>query len=180
MTEYPLSTLPQNRDCTYYIFRNKKVCSRYPCLHTPCHDPDWLADHEDYLRDEKVWVNVRRSFRSPELYRQTLSDEEWAQYEVKFEQLRRLHEKESEITAALEAHRKWFKEQRCLHWERSFQNLSENAKIFLKKKWELEGEIGAEMVKELRRQKMEEMEDENADHRVGLHNKETCNKASNA
>ena len=175
MTEYPLSSLRQNRYCTYYIFGNEKVCSRYPCLHTPCHDPDWLADHEDYLRDEKVWLNVRRSFRSPESYRQTLSDEEWAQCEAKFEQCRRRHEKESEITAALEAHRKWFKEQRRLYWERDFQRLSENARKSLQKKWELEGEIGAEIVKELRRQKME---GKYADHRVGLHNKETCNQAS--
>jgi len=177
MTEYPLSLLPQNRNCTYYIFCNEKVCSRYPCLHRPCHDPDWLADHEDYLRDEKAWLNVRRSFRSPESYRRTLSDEELAQYEAKFEQCRRLREKESEITAALEGHRKWFKEQRRLYWERRFQSLSENARKFLEKKWELEGEIGEEMVKELRRQKTEA---KYANHRMGLHNKETCNQASSA
>jgi len=131
MTEYPLSSLPQNRDCTYYIFHNEKVCSHYPCLHTPCHDSDWLADHEDYLRDATVWLNVRRSVRSPESYRQTLSDEEWAQYEAKFEQCRRLHEKESEITAALEEHRKWVTDERCLYWERDFQRLSENARKLL-------------------------------------------------
>lgn len=177
MIEYPLSSLPQNRKCTYYIFYNEKVCSFYPCLHTPCHDPDWLMDHEDYLRDEKAWLNVRRSFRSPESYRRILSDEEWAQCEAKFEQYHRLREKESEITAALEEHRKWLKEQERLYWERRFQSLSENARKFLEKKWELENEIGEEMVKELRRQKMEV---KYANHRMELHNKEIYNQASSA
>lgn len=112
MTEYPLSSLAQNRDCTYYIFGNKQVCPHYPCIHTQCHDPDWLADQEDYLQDEKFWPNLGRSFKSPDSYGNILSPREWSLCEAKFERCRRLEEKRFEIDAAVAEYRKWFTEQK--------------------------------------------------------------------
>ena len=51
MTAYPFSSLPQNRDCFGEAGVSVEPCPEYPCIHTPCHDPDYLADNEDNLRD---------------------------------------------------------------------------------------------------------------------------------
>jgi hypothetical protein len=49
-------------------------CPDFPCIHTPCHDPDYLADIEDSCRDNKyhlrLWSNYRKANPlSPVLYK---------------------------------------------------------------------------------------------------------------
>ena len=134
MTKYPLSSLPRNRSCTNYIFGNLTGCPEYPCLHTPCPDPDWLEDLEDLLTDEEAHLKMRRSFQSVLDGQQSLSDEEWSRYRRKFERCRRLQEKRSEIDATLAAHKKWVGEQRSLYWENEYNNIPEAWKKVLEEK----------------------------------------------
>ena len=152
MTKYPLSSLPRYRSCTNYIFGNLTGCPEYPCLHTPCHDPDWLEDLEDLLTDSQAHLKMRRSFRSVD-GQQSLSDEEWSLYGRKFERCRRLQEKRSEINATLAAHAKWVGQQRSVYWENEYNNLPEALKKVLEEKWEIEREVGVELVKEVQRVK---------------------------
>jgi len=50
-TDYPFASLPQNRHCFGEYGVKLAPCPDFPCTHTPCHDPDYLADQEDNFRD---------------------------------------------------------------------------------------------------------------------------------
>ena len=58
MTAYPFSSLPQNRDCFGEAGVAVEPCPEFPCIHTSCHDPDYLADKEDNLRDPEYHIRL--------------------------------------------------------------------------------------------------------------------------
>ena len=64
-TQYPFSSLPQNRECFGEAWFALAPCPVFPCIHTPCHDPDYLADQEDKFRDlayhTRLWWEYRES-----------------------------------------------------------------------------------------------------------------------
>ena len=57
-TEYPFSSLPQNRHCFGEAGVALPPCPNFPCLHTPCQDPDYLADQEDNFRDPAYHIRL--------------------------------------------------------------------------------------------------------------------------
>src|ERR1700685_1185825 len=64
-TQYPFASQPQNRRCFGEYGEKVDPCPDFPCIHTPCHDPDYLADIEDSCRDDKyhlrLWSNYRKA-----------------------------------------------------------------------------------------------------------------------
>jgi len=58
MTVYPFSSLPENRHCYGERAVPVEPCHDFPCIHTPCHDPDYLADKEDRLRDSAYHIRL--------------------------------------------------------------------------------------------------------------------------
>ena len=162
-TEYPFSSLPQNRQCFGEYNKSIEPCPDFPCLHTPCHDPDYLADKEDYFRDPAyhIWWEYdeascptprpyaiyhkdeeteRREgeqynlfmqsdaikeiilepdseeaqrYNVPAIVAKPLSDEQYRDFENKFERCRRLREKDRDL-------------KRDMHWfsiKRRIENL---------------------------------------------------------
>ena len=93
MDPTPLSRLPKNRDCTLNFFEQDTVCPEYPCIHAPCHDEDWLADHEESLLDKEFYFRIWVCFKSPESNKSRLSAEEWERCESRFDRCHRLQEK---------------------------------------------------------------------------------------
>ena len=94
--KYPLSSLAQHRFCGHprHI---RGLCRKFPCKHTPCRDPDYLADGEDFLADRLYHSDLWACFRSlndPSGSRKdTMSQEEWARYSFKFDRCHRLEPK---------------------------------------------------------------------------------------
>jgi hypothetical protein len=104
---YPLSSLANNRECAFFLGLGQNIgCPEFPCQHTPCHDPDFLADVEDCIRDPTWYYGLWPCFKWPEFYKKNLSATEWAEYESKFQRCRRIKEKRQIIDAAIEKHRK--------------------------------------------------------------------------
>src|SRR5208282_393462 len=100
MSSYPLSSLPQNRLCFPYA---DEVCPTYPCAHTPCHDPDWLEEEEDLLRDYdfvfELWC-CYESLNKPSSMLEKKArtpPERWAAFELKFDRCRRIEAKQEKI-----------------------------------------------------------------------------------
>src|SRR5215471_9769137 len=99
MSLYPYSSQPQYRDCGIM----KEVCPTFPCVHVPCHDPDYLADYEEFFANSQVFFKTWELYNS--LYAETpsytlkeqLSAAEWAFYEPKVERCRRLEDKREQI-----------------------------------------------------------------------------------
>ena len=154
MSDYPLASLPRNRSCTNYIYGNLTVCPTFPCEHTQCHDADYLVDFEDFLTDERSYLEMCKRFRSPE-YAATLPPDVYARYEAKFDRCRRLKEKEGKRKMSMDAHREWVREQRALYWDRESMNTPEPIKAVLEKVWAIERELADEVIKELGRRKEE-------------------------
>jgi len=65
MSEYPFLCLAQNRDCFGEAGVKVSPCLDFPCIHTACHDPDYLTDREDVLRDaayhNRLWWEFQQS-----------------------------------------------------------------------------------------------------------------------
>jgi hypothetical protein len=63
--EYTFASLPQNRHCFGEHGETVEPCPDFPCIHIPCHDPDYLADLEDLCRDRayyrRLWSNYRKA-----------------------------------------------------------------------------------------------------------------------
>ena len=103
MEQYPL--LYKRRSCIQYIFGSKlrpQPCTEFPCVHMHCHDPDFLADVEDAIKDRKFHIELWNCFHHPESNKARLSTEKWAEYELKFERCRRLIEKRTFIDASID------------------------------------------------------------------------------
>jgi hypothetical protein len=107
MTAYPFSTLPENRMCTDPIFDTGETCSEYPCIHTPCHDEDWLADQEDFFASLTSHSELWACFNSPETSRPHFTTGEWIVYESKFPRCVRIKLKQPQIQTALLSYRDW-------------------------------------------------------------------------
>jgi hypothetical protein len=64
-TRYPFSSLSQNRECFGEAGFVLAPCPVFLCIHTPCHDPDYLADQEDKFRDlgyhTRLWWEYRET-----------------------------------------------------------------------------------------------------------------------
>ena len=108
MSLYPHLSQPDNRRCSY---KDDAVCPSLPCPHTPCHDPDWLEDYDEWLGNQEANDKAWGLYKS--LYGQTpsstlkdqLSAEEWAFYEPKVERCRRLEDKRDQIKEEIKAHK---------------------------------------------------------------------------
>jgi hypothetical protein len=118
MTAYPFSALPENRRCSDPIFETGEICSEYPCIHTPCHDEDWLADQEDLFASYASYSELWTCFNSPKTSRPHFSTGQWIVYKSKFPRCARLIVKQPQIYAALASHRDWTHEARRAHGKR--------------------------------------------------------------
>jgi hypothetical protein len=94
--------------CSY---KEEIVCPTFPCVHFECHDPDYLADYEEFLANNEVSLKAWDLYNS--LYGKTpsstlkeqLSAEEWAFYEPKVDRCHRLEvEKKEQIRQETKAH----------------------------------------------------------------------------
>src|SRR5271168_1747926 len=100
MSLYPHLSQPSQRLCD---FKSGIICPTFPCIHVPCHDPDWLDDCEEALTNEHLHNMVWDLYRS--IYERTpsstlkdqLSEEEWAICEPKAERCRRIKDKWGQI-----------------------------------------------------------------------------------
>jgi hypothetical protein len=104
---------PMYRDCP-----PGDECEVHPCCHTPCHDPDWLMDREEMRKNVSFYSETWRSFMLPS-YRDTLSAEDRAKHEIKYDLYQRLTDKQDAISAELQD----FKRRR---WERHLRLIEEN------------------------------------------------------
>ena len=110
MSEYPnLSQRQYRGTCSY---KEEIVCPTFPCVHFECHDPDYLADSEEFLANNEVYWKAWNLYNS--LYGKTpsstlkeqLSAEEWAFYEPKVDRCHRLKvEKKEQIRQEIRAHK---------------------------------------------------------------------------
>jgi len=104
--KYPLSSLARNRFCGHprHIWG---LCPEFPCKHTPCHDPDYLADVEDFLADRQYHSTLWACFRSLSdpsgSLRNTMSPEEWARYAFNFDRCCKLEPKLGRIRKEIDA-----------------------------------------------------------------------------
>lgn len=110
MSEYPLSSAPEGRFCG--VFEPAGVCPTYPCIHTACHDPDFLIDVEESLQDLEFHLRALRAYESlsrpNSRFRKSLTPpEEWAKYEAKFDRYRRLDEKSEMRDKEFREYAKW-------------------------------------------------------------------------
>jgi hypothetical protein len=117
MADYPLSSLPENRECSHFLYKPMPTCAEYPCRHTPCHDTDWLRDQEDMYEDFWKHHELWNCFRWSEYYKGLLSSENWSIHEAKFERCRRIEDKRSEIKISLEAHATLLAEEKKHCWD---------------------------------------------------------------
>jgi hypothetical protein len=79
-------------------------CSNHLCRHTPCHDPDWLADIEDMTKDATFYYHTWTSFyRSYPLG--VFTAEERVELERRYRRCQRLTDKKDTIRAELAAYR---------------------------------------------------------------------------
>jgi len=108
MPLYPHLSQPKHRTCSY---KEDIVCPSFPCLHTPCYDPDWLEDREEWLgnleTNDKAWALYKSLYgqKPSSTLKDQLAAEEWAFYEPKVERCRRLEDKRRQIEAELKAHK---------------------------------------------------------------------------
>jgi len=109
MSLYPHLSQPEHRGCGINF---EVVCPTFPCVHVPCHDPDWLDDCEEALANEQlnrmVW-NLYRSIYEKKIPTSTikdqLSEEEWAIFEPKVERCHRIKSKWDQIIQDNKPHR---------------------------------------------------------------------------
>ena len=109
MSQYPnLSHRQYRGPCSY---KEETVCPTFPCVHSECHVPDFLADYEEFLANNEVYLKAWDLYNS--LYGKTpsstlkeqLSAEEWAFYEPKVDRCHRLKvEKKEQIRQEIKAH----------------------------------------------------------------------------
>lgn len=94
--KYPLSSLARNRFCGSPRHAGG-LCPEFPCKHTPCHDPDYLADVEEFLVDRHyhstLWACFRSLTDTSGSLKDTMSPEEWARYAFNFDRCYRLDPK---------------------------------------------------------------------------------------
>ena len=120
MSEYPNLSQRQYRMCSY---KEEIVCPTFPCVHFECHDPDYLADYEEFLANNEVYWKSWDLYNS--LYGKTpsstlkeqLSAEDWAFYEPKVDRCRRLKEKREQIRQEVRAYGIRRRAQHRKEWE---------------------------------------------------------------
>ena len=107
MSLYPHLSQPRYRLCS---IKAGVVCPTFPCVHFPCHDPDYLEDYEECL------ANIELNETAWDLYyliywkvqtstlKDQLSAEEWALYEPKVERCRRIIGKSEQFNREEKAH----------------------------------------------------------------------------
>lgn len=118
--EYPLLAASKDRWCR--VFEPAGVCSHFPCIHTPSHDPNWLGDWEDRLRDPKYSDMLWKCYKSQK-YKSRMTLKEWEEYKVNFERCARIVWKIKQILAdSLECHKRL----RQRHREIARQQLEES------------------------------------------------------
>jgi hypothetical protein len=139
--------MPMHRRCPEVLFGGSEteVCPQYPCRHTPCHDPDWLADKEDMLRDPFFTTILWWSLKDPLSYRRRLSAEEWALCEAKFERCRRLQRKRRQIKMEIRAYDKREEEEMNRYFDRSFDSFPEDIQRQHEESWREQHERGLEI-----------------------------------
>jgi hypothetical protein len=108
MSLYPNLSKAEHRWCGLDI---DYVCPTFPCIHTACHDPDWLEDLEEAhanlnVRD-KAWGLYHSLYgKTPSLeLKNSLSPAEWAFYEPKVERCCRITAKKPQIEADRKAYK---------------------------------------------------------------------------
>jgi hypothetical protein len=100
-TQYPFASQPQNRHCFGKHGEKVEPCPDFPCIHTPCDDPDYLADLEEARLKESEADRKRRtrdsSSKEAQEYRvlwpfdpTPVSETERKEFESKFDRCRRL------------------------------------------------------------------------------------------
>lgn len=98
MSNYPLSSLPENLSCMHYTGR---ICPTYPCTHVPSHDPDYLADREDSLQDKqfhRLFWNLYRIKCNPSLrMKSPIPYVDPEILKLKYERCQRMEEKKDQI-----------------------------------------------------------------------------------
>ena len=106
MPSYPISSLLKNQSCN---LDPDNVRPTYPCSHIPCHDPDWLENEGEFLKDPDsnlcLWDCYRSSLQNPSLMLQIQAQtppEKWAAYELKFDRSRRIIAKQAEIDKVID------------------------------------------------------------------------------
>ena len=72
------------------------TCGTYPCRHTPCLDPDYLADLHDKIFSSKHYWRLWRLWYLPEA-RNTIPESEREMYEAKFQRCQRVKDKSCQI-----------------------------------------------------------------------------------
>jgi hypothetical protein len=145
MPSYTLSSLPENRECLVY---SDHICPTYPCIHTPCHDPDYLDNLEDFAQDQSlhrlIW-NLHRMKDNPtqsmENLIHTLDPE---LLKTKLERCQRIEEKTDRINRDKVNYRRqrqlWLKERQALYEQKRKQR--EEDVTGLKDKEEREQNLG--------------------------------------
>jgi hypothetical protein len=107
-SQYPASSLAKYRFCG--IYEPAGACAEYPCIHTECHDPDWLEDQEEGYQNMdfkfKCW-DAFKSLTDPRYasFRERCPPNEWAEYELRFERCQRITDKRKAIHKELDASR---------------------------------------------------------------------------
>ena len=108
MSLYPHISQPRYRQCS---IKTEAVCPTFPCVHSPCHDPDYLEAYEECLANvelnERVWDLYYSIYwkLQTSILKDQLSVEEWALYEPKVERCRRIMDKLEQLNRDERAHR---------------------------------------------------------------------------
>jgi hypothetical protein len=155
MSEYPQLSLTSNRNCTRPEFGNSEACPQFPCSHTPCHNPDWLADEEDLYRDATFWTKLWSYFRFPDESKEDLSAEELEACDALLPRCARLEEKKAEIDATIKAHKQWCEEAEQVYWQKYEESLPEDVQQQQKELWAAQKILADEIIEEARRESQE-------------------------
>jgi len=139
--KYPSSVLPQNRHCRHIDFGKGNICPSFPCIHTPCHDSDWLEDQEDSYRDHRFYITIWKAFDFPEAVKPLLSPSEWEECVARFPRCRRLREKRKEISKILGEHYEWTRNEERKRNQEQFDVLPEETKRQQREKFEADEEV---------------------------------------